>query len=129
MSYLLSGVSAASDDGDSADLEELHLVRRVRSECAGLEDFVVVNRDREFGVKFGVCGLATWGKRATGAWSHDALRDFVCGLVRASNLDPLSRHEKVKKLRPKVLLVLGQETPCLRFTLPYNTARDISSLP
>jgi hypothetical protein len=28
-SYLLSGVSAAGDDGDSADLEELHLVRRV----------------------------------------------------------------------------------------------------
>lgn len=27
-SYLLSGVSAAGDDGDSADLEELHLVRR-----------------------------------------------------------------------------------------------------
>lgn len=32
-SYLLSGVSAAGDDGDSADLEELHLVRWVVGLC------------------------------------------------------------------------------------------------
>jgi hypothetical protein len=28
-SYLLAGISAAGDDGDSADLEELHLALRV----------------------------------------------------------------------------------------------------
>lgn len=65
VSYLLSGVSAAGDDGDSADLEELHLVRLWVVGICWVEDFVVKNRDREFDAKFGVCGLALWGKRVT----------------------------------------------------------------
>ena len=63
MSYLLTGISAAGDDGDSADLEELHLVRFGVVGICWVEDCVVVNRDREFDTKFRICGLAIWGKR------------------------------------------------------------------
>jgi len=34
-SYLLAGISAAGDDGDSADLEELHLVLPVGGRVCG----------------------------------------------------------------------------------------------
>lgn len=89
-SYLLAGISASGDDGDSADLEELHFVLPVGGRlCAGKGKGFrrQQNRDREFGAKFGVCGLSIWGKRLAGAISRG---DCAClsdvGHVRASLL-------------------------------------------
>lgn len=72
LAYLLAGKSAAGDDGDSADLEELHFVLPVVVGCVVSwrisTSWTVIGNLVQI---LGFVGLTNWGKRAAGEKSHD----------------------------------------------------------
>lgn len=71
-SYLLSGVSAAGDDGDSADLEELHLVRRVCCRVCWLVKLRGDGETENTQIFWIFCGQVRAGEHLPCPWSHDS---------------------------------------------------------